>query len=221
MKAYAQFIDKNGTTYRLNTLLQFGNSWKHIGNIVLANPGSSNIIDKISDEVDDKISNFYKQFDNRIYYKNNYFECSVDQTMLRVEKIFDGSYINNEEKLKLNGVVQLFNSFNIKNQNLEEAIKSLPLDNELLYSIGIEKYFNDKPTYFGFSKTVINNNRLNPIVRNIFDNSSDKIKSIYKKDFYDNSFYHPTYINRAYNQKHFQKYKDEVLKPLKKLMEYK
>jgi hypothetical protein len=63
--------------------------------------------------------------------------------------------------------------------------------------------------------------RLNPIVRNIFDNSSDKIKSIYKKDFYDNSFYHPTYINRAYNQKHFQKYKDEVLKPLKKLMEYK
>jgi len=74
MKAYAQFIEKDSITYRLNTLLQFGNSWEHIGNIILANPGSSNIIEKINDNINSKISNFYNQFENRDYTVDiNYF----------------------------------------------------------------------------------------------------------------------------------------------------
>lgn len=218
MKAYAQFIEKDGRTYRLNTLLQFGNSWNHIGNIVLANPGSSAILEKISDDIDSKISNLYTQFKDRLYHRNDWMECNVDPTMLNIKKIFNGSYVDNENVIELNGVIQLFNSFNIRDQNLEQAIDSLPLDNELLYSVGIEKYFNNKPTYFGFSKSVICNDRLKTIVINIFEKSSNEVKSFYKENFYDNSFYHPTYINRAYKQEHFDIYKNEVLIPFKNIV---
>lgn len=218
MKAYAQFIEKDGITYRLNTLLQWGDSWDHIGNIVLANPESSHSIEKISDASDGKLSNFFKQFDERAYHRSDWVECSIDPTMLRIEKLFNGFYVDSKTVIELNGVIQLFNSFTIKNQNLEEAIASLPLDNELLYPIGIEKYFNNKPTYFGFSNAVLANDRLNPIVKSLFEKSSNDIKALYKKEFDDNAFYHPTYVNRAYKQKHFNRYIKEVLLPFRDLV---
>lgn len=221
MKVYAQFIEKDGITYRLNTLLQFGDSWEHIGNAVLANPGSANKIKEIDDDINIKITNLYKNFTDRIYDRNNWFESNDDSTMRMLEKVFNGWYVDQNSTITLNGVIQLFNSFNVKNQYLEEAVSLLPLDNELLYPNKIEKYFNDKPTYFGFSNAVIYNNKLNPIVKSIFHNSSDKIKSFYKENFDENSFYHPMYINKQYNQKHFQKYKDEILIPFKKLIEEK
>ena len=126
-----------------------------------------------------------------------------------VEKIFNGGYLNKYKEL--NGVIQLFNTFNIKNQNLEEAVKQIGTKSTLLFSVGIEKYFNDKPTYFGFSNEVLNNEILQPVARNIFNNSSKKVKSIYKENFTENSFYHPMYISRAYNQEHFQWYKNDIL----------
>ena len=94
MKAYAQFIEKDGITYRLNTLLQWGDSWDHIGNIVLANPGSSDSIEKISDASDGKLSNFFKQFEKRAYHRSDWVECTIDQTMLRIEKLFNGFYVD-------------------------------------------------------------------------------------------------------------------------------
>ena len=48
--------------------------------------------------------------------------------MQRIEKIFNGWYINPDEIKKLNGVIQLFNIFNVKNQNLSESIEKLPPD---------------------------------------------------------------------------------------------
>jgi hypothetical protein len=40
MKTYAEYFEEDGLSFRTNTILQFGNSWDLIGNIVLANPGS-------------------------------------------------------------------------------------------------------------------------------------------------------------------------------------
>lgn len=41
MKVYAEYFEEKGSTFRTNTILQFGDSWNLIGNIVLANPGSA------------------------------------------------------------------------------------------------------------------------------------------------------------------------------------
>ncbi len=218
MKVYAQYFELEGISYRLNTILQFGDSWELLGNVVLANPGSAEPIKEIDDSKIQQLQNFYKNFENRNFDTINWYEFSDDATMQRIEKIFNGWYINPDEIIKLNGVIQLFNTFNVKNQNLTESIEKLPPDNDILFSLGIEKYFNDKPTYFGFSNDVLYDDRLRPIAENIFNNSSSIVKTVYNKEFDKNSFYHPTFINRSYKRDFFQKYMENVLNPFKELI---
>jgi hypothetical protein len=213
MKVYAEYFEENGLSFRTNTILQFGDSWDLIGNIVLANPGSATPINKINENEVNKLDTFYKKFRNSDNFKlSNWHKFSSDQTMQRIEKLFNGGYLKKDKKL--NGVIQLFNTFNIRNQNLEEAVKYSDNKSKQMFSIGIEKYFNEKPTYFGFSKAVLENNILRPVAENIFNNSTPKIKSLYKETFEENSFYHPTYINRAINQEHFQWYKNDILESI-------
>ena len=218
MKVYAQYFELDGISYRLNTILQFGDSWELLGNVVLANPGSAEPIKEIDATKINQLQSFYKNFENRNFDGKNWYEFNDDATMQRIEKIFNGWYINPDEIIKLNGVIQLFNTFNVKNQNLTESIEKLPPDNDILFSLGIEKYFNDKPTYFGFSNDVLYDDRLRPIAENIFNNSSSIVKTMYNKEFDKNSFYHPTFINRSYKRDFFQKYMENVLKPFKKLI---
>lgn len=215
MKVYAEYFIENGMTYRMNTILQFGDSWELIGNIVLANPGSAEPTKSMNDVDKKRLEVFYKNYKNdALLDLPNWYEFSADPTMKRVEKIFNGAYV--DQAKKLNGVIQLFNTFNIKNQDLEEAISQIDINSSKLFSKGIEKYFHDKTTYFGFGKDVTSNETLRPIAENIFNNSSVKVKNIYNNDFSKNSFYHPSYINRAINQDHFQCYKEDILKQLLK-----
>lgn len=213
MKVYAEYFEECGLSFRTNTILQFGDSWDLIGNIVLANPGSATPLHNINNDDIDRLKLFYKNFrrDDKLNL-DNWYEFGTDQTMLRIEKIFNGSYL--QKKKELHGVIQLFNTFNIKNQYLDEAVTQIGVNSDLLFSIGIEKYFHHKPTYFGFSNQVLTNNILRPIAENIFNNSSDQVRSLYKNKFEDNSFYHPTYINRAINQNHFQWYKNDLLESI-------
>ena len=214
MRVYAEYFEENNLKFRTNTILQFGNSWDLIGNIVLANPGSAEPIKKLDKESENNLIQFYQQYKKANDFKiEKWYEFAPDQTMHRIKKIFNGEYIGMVSEL--NGIIQLFNTFNIKNQYLEEAIKLTDIDSSQLFSIGIEKYFCDKPTYFGFSKEVLEKESLKQVAKNIFDNSSDIVKTIYNPCFEDNKFYHPTYINRAVNQTHFQWYKNDVLKKLK------
>lgn len=218
MKVYAQYFIDNGLEYRKNTLLQFGDSWKLLGNIVLANPGSSEVKNKIKNEEVFKIERFYKNYKKEIFSNQNWYSFVEDSTMLQIEKIFNGWYINPDDTIKLNGVIQLFNIFNLKNQDLEKAIKSISIPSTHLFSKDIEKEFCDRITYFGFSQAVLHNNQLCNIAKNIFFKSSDKIKSMYNNEFDKNSFYHPGFINRSYNNKgkFMQKYKRDILMPIKK-----
>lgn len=218
MKVYAQYFEIDNIVYRVNTILQFGDSWKLIGNAVLANPGSATPTKEINDTVQKELQAFYKNFIDRNLDLKNWFEFSDDQTMQRIEKIFNGWYINQEKPTNLNGIIQLFNTFNVKNQNLAQSIEKLPIDNKFLFSDGIEKYFNDKPTYFGFSNDIIYNKRLRPIAESIFCRSSEIIKQLYNDDFSKNSFYHPTFINRSYKREFFQKYMTNVLIPFHQLV---
>lgn len=219
MKVFAEYFEEDGLQYRINTLLQFGDSWELIGNVVLANPGSAKPLSAVD--------TLYAQLINQFFIKNrninnvnvnHWFQFIDDETMQRIEKIFNGWYINPEEPLKLNGVIQLFNTFNIKNQYLDKAISSINMDSTLLFAKGIEKYFNDKPTYFGFSQDVLNDERLYPVAKNIFENSSDVIKKMYNNKFDENKFYHPTAVNIFYKRDSFQDYKNDILKTLRSNM---
>jgi hypothetical protein len=210
MKVYAEYFEESGLLFRKNTLLQFGDSWDLIGSVVLANPGSAEPLTKASEEVSTLVSEFYDGYrEGELFNAENWYEFSADSTMRSVEKIFNGWYIG--RNIEPIGVIQLFNTFNIKNQNLQEAVAQIGVDSELLFSYNVHRCFHDKPTYFGFSNKVLGNDVLRNVAMNIFNESSDMVRKIYNIDFSKNSFYHPMYINQAYNQKHFQKYKDNVL----------
>lgn len=210
MKAYAEYFENEGLLYRRNTLLQFGNSWNLIGSVVLANPGSANPINQATNEALARISEFYNKYRHgECVVQKNWYEFSPDPTMGFVEKIFNGWYVG--RNIELNGVVQLFNTFNIKNQNLREAVEQIGMGSDLLFSHEIYKHFHEKPTYFGFGNEVIDNEVLCKVAKNIFENSSSVVRSIYNSDFSKNDFYHPMYVNRAHGQTSFQTYKDTVL----------
>ncbi len=216
MNVFAEYLEENKLSFRRNTILQFGESWNLIGNIVLANPGSAEPQRKINAEEELELNSFNNKFrKGDDFNKNGWFKFGVDSTMRFIEKIFNGEYVN--KNIELNGVIQLFNTFNIKNQNLEEATNQIGVESKVLFSVGIEKYFHDKPTYFGFSNEVLDNDVLREVAEKIFNKSSSKIKSIYNNDFSKNSFYHPMYINRAHNQDNFQQYKADVLLPILKM----
>lgn len=162
-------------TYRRNTILQFGESWNLIGNIVLANPGSASPLSGVQAGSILKIREFYTKYRHgSAFNEANWFEFSIDPTMGFIEKIFSGQYVG--KNLELNGIVQLFNTFNVRNQNLQDAVNKIGIESNLLFSYGVEKYFHDKPTYFGFSNEVLNNEVLREVAMNIFNNSSEAIK---------------------------------------------
>ncbi|NJK35830.1 MAG: hypothetical protein HC919_13330 [Oscillatoriales cyanobacterium SM2_2_1] len=210
MKSYAEYFEQGELLYRRNTLLQFGNSWDLIGNAVLANPGSAEPNSRVSDDLWDSITAFHDSFRNgERNQRYNWHEFSPDPTMRFVEKIFNGWYLG--KNIELNGVVQLFNTFNIKNQDLQKAVAQVGVDSELLFSCDAYKYFNDKPTYFGFGQEILRSGVLRNVAINIFQNSSKTIRSIYEDDFSRNSFYHPMYVNQAYKQGHFWQYKSGIL----------
>jgi len=210
MKVFAEYIKYKELYFRRNTLLQFGDSWDLIGNIVLANPGSAKPKNVISSEELLSINGFYQKYRQQgIFEPLNYHEFNDDPTMRMVAKIFNGLYIGRE--FKLNGTIQLFNTFNIKNQNLKSAITQIDVDSDLLFSRNVFTYFNDKPTYFGFGKDVLKDPILRQAALHIFNQSSDVIRNVYHPNFSDNAFYHPMYINRAFNQASFEAYKNNVL----------
>ena len=213
MKVYAEYFVDKGIEYRTNTLLQFGDSWRLIGNVVLANPGSSTPSPAISDDENKKLECFWQQYRKNLanFEMKNWSRFEPDSTMRFIRNIFSGYYIN--EDIELNGIVQLFNTFNVKNQNLAEAIEQSKTWSDKLFSRGVESCFHDKPTYFGFTDAVLKNNNLRNVACEIFNNANELTKSVYHLNFDDNIFYHPFYVNTAYKRPDFDNYKTQVLRP--------
>jgi hypothetical protein len=210
MQVFAEYIEENGIVYRKNTLLQFGSSWKLIGNVVLANPGSARPASKLNSEDMQSVGEFFSSYRyGTAGDPINWYEFSPDSTMRQVEKIFSGWYLGKDKELK--GVIQLFNTFNIINQNLSEAIKLAENVSEHMFSVDCYKYFNNRPTYLGYSSAVLRDKILSRVAKDIFENSPEEVKRPYQKQFLSNKFYHPGYVNRSYRRDHFRSYKEEVL----------
>lgn len=213
MKVFAKIVNDQNQEFRLNTVLQFGNSWDHIGNIVLINPGSSEAkTEKLTVEKNELVK-FEQGFEEYEWRK-----FSRDSTMGFIEKIFNGSYIGKNSSL--NGCIQLFNLFNLKNQNLNQALKSIETIkvNQFTFGNNSPKYFNEKPTYFGWGKVIYQDPKLKEIAESILS-ACPQDQRIQKNIEKQNSFYHPMYINRAQNMKHFQWYKESILTSFYQLLQ--
>lgn len=201
MKVYAEFIQENDLNYRTRTLLQFGDSWDLIGSIVMKNPGSAFPTKMLDQEYFEEIKSRYA-FPNMI--NTNWFEFKSDPTMRQVEKIFNGAYVSNP--LELSGVIQIFNLFNIREQNIQKA-KALAKDNEsvLLFPDAneVKKLFCDRPVYLAWRWEYLHINKT--FAENIFEYVKASKFMYLENDMIDNHFYHPGYVNRSYSKDHIQK----------------
>lgn len=190
MKVYARYFSENGLNFRLNTILQFGDSWDVIGAAVLINPGSAKPIADIDDEVANHVSSLTGLTDN-------WQQFSPDSTMGQLAKIFSGWYAG--EDSPLNGCILLFNLFNLRDKNLAEAVElQKDCGSEHLFSTekDLKRLENVDKIYLGWGNT--GKYQLRQYAEPIFD--AVKAKCAYlDADFNRNAFYHPGYINRSYN----------------------
>ena len=175
MNVYAEHI-LDGKEYRKKTLLCFGKGIELIGSAVLINPGSA----KPESELDtDIVRKFYQENHTEDIETSHWKKFSSDSTMQQLEKIFNGWYVG--ENKELNGVIQLFNLHYYMHPNVNEALNNI---NEK-YIFNEEKYFLDKPVYFGWGNDGKTKQRLKEISEIIFD-EYDFEK--YTPGVYDNKF---------------------------------
>jgi len=205
MEVYGRSISHGILNYRKDTLLRFGESCKLIGSIILLNPGSASVVQSRKADLE-FISKFYEENHNLDVPGNikEWSEYNPDPTMRQVEKIFSGWYINlnhNGEysnKRELNGVIQLFNLFDIRNPNLGAALAQQRLPDSLQGLFCEHAQLATKPVYLGWGHPGLNGFPSQTL--NIFNDINLSVNTYLKPILKDNRCYHPGYINRSYKR---------------------
>lgn len=200
MKVYTHYYSlDNGINVRWRTLLQFGKSWDVIGSVVMKNPGSAAPKD-IKSISDNTILKHLSLFDNR---DNVWYEFSDDDTMRKVAVLF-ASFYGLDNVRKLQGVIQVFNLFYLRNPNLDDAQKEfkenaglcLPANftsTDEMLEYDIQHLI--APVYLGFGDLAFSR-EFGSNAKRYFDEvirsgiSTDYLSS----NFADNKFYHPQYL---------------------------
>ena len=207
MNVYAHYLgndydwnlSKDGFQYRWRTILQFGNSWNVIGSVLMKNPGSAKPLQTNLSEVELKALASYDN-SNAPWYR-----FTSDNTMQNIEKLFIARYNGKT----LDGVIQIFNLFNIRNADLDKAIKSSTFAKEEVLSTindDIEAMRqHNSPIYIGWGM-LGTDLRFKDKANRIFQFVRNEMKQEYLfPKFEDNRFYHPLYLmgrgkNRAISQ---------------------
>lgn len=198
MKVFAEFIEENGISYRRTTVLQFGDSWDLIGSAVLKNPGSARSINKINDIDFEALTELIHE---NLVERENWYEFSKDPTMGFLSKVFNGWYIGKEKQL--NGVILLFNLYYIKDQNIQSARNKMESNKSKYMFQSAEEIiplFKDKPVFLGWFNEYNLTEEIKLNAQKIFDFVKSNCNMYLNDELIKNKFYHPLYINRAYNQ---------------------
>ena len=195
---YTQIVNTNNG-YRWRTLLQFGTSWDIIGSIVMMNPGGANF--KYKDhhaETDEEVLNHLRKFDSEHSKNEEWYEFGSDHTLDIVQEMFsERSKANNLGEL--NGIIQVFNLFYLKDPNLS---KGLSLNNKLNLNKVNDRIFVDDlqsitaPLYLGFGD-LSKNSQFKEKAKCFFDKAIHELGVKYlNPEFCENSFMHPRRLMR-------------------------
>lgn len=198
MKVYAHYIKINGIEYRWRTLLQLGNSWEVCGTVVMKNPGSSHP-QKWKDDKPIPIDNIeilrnLNRFDDfNSMDSKEWFDFSVDPTMGHVGHLIE-EYLGYNKQIK-EGIIQIFNLFNVIDQSLGGAIKKYdPLVvNTIEDDINNIKQYSKLPIYLGWGD-LWRNKLFNNNARRFFDIVKTEMHYLDPSDIGKNYFYHPQYL---------------------------
>lgn len=191
---YTKITEKEG--FRWRTLLQFGDSWNIIGTVVMKNPGSASVSCPVTDtEVLQALRIFDEHTAEEIWY-----EFKPDQTMYCIRDLFHEYYSMNKH-IELNGIIQIFNLFYIREVNLECALqKTAQFGSKDLTDYDVAHLI--PPIYLGFSN-LSKHETYQITAQRFFEEALAQGMMCYYKDFLENRFYHPLYLMRhTRNRKH-------------------
>ena len=190
MKAYARWSYENGYYFRDETILQFGDSWELIANLILLNPGSAKPLNnEISDDflMSKKLPYLSKPNNNQHYY-----EFSIDPLMRNILKCFSKNFNG--------GVIKIYNLFNLKNPDSGSALKlSEMIKSQYLFTKEIK--FLDKPVIFASGQSI--NEVLKNELKNFYKQANTNKKYyLSKTDDKKFAFVKVQNINDIYNSYH-------------------
>ena len=207
MKVYTHYkaneiIDNHPYEYRWRTLLQFGSSWDIIGSVVMKNPGSADYLNGNDHWIEDRdILSHLDLFDYPCDRKcgEKWYEFHSDTTMECVAELF-AQKMGVTDKSKLQGVVQIFNLFYLREQDSGKAvrtIKSMPS----VMAIDDRIFENDirvlkAPVYLGFGK-LAKSSIFREKAFSFFNEAVNNYHARYLDTSFDNNrFYHPLALMR-------------------------
>ena len=194
MKVYAHYEKINGIEYRWRTIIQIGDSWEIRGTIFMKNPGSSKSVEPNIKSIENSgLLEKLRTFDDgRTSLSNEWYEFSVDRTMICVINLFKAYY--EAHGGQLNGVIQIFNLFNVRDVNVWRAIDKCKDDgiDKLVYTTDDDIKNIVSPVYIGWGNLW----RI-PAHK---ENAQRIFSEVIKKTSYlcnrieENKFYHPQYL---------------------------
>ena len=124
-KVYTHYLCEHDVEYRWRTILQIGDSWEVRGTLFMKNPGSSNNLKANKKPIkNEALLAKLREFDEtKASLDYDWLEFSIDNTMVCAENLFKAYY--EAKNNTLNGVIQIFNLFNIRDANLTKALNKL------------------------------------------------------------------------------------------------
>ena len=212
IKVYTHYLCKNEIEYRWRTIIQIGNSWEVRGTIFMKNPGSSKYVEpNISPIENSDLLEKLRTFDDtRTSLSYEWYEFTIDRTMSCVINLFKAYYEAHREQL--NGVIQIFNLFNVRDVNVWRAIDKCKDEGleKLVYTTDDDIKNIVSPVYIGWG-----NLWRNPTYK---ENAQRIFSEVIKNPSYlcnrieENKFYHPQYLmsygkNRKNCKDVFEKFK--------------
>lgn len=197
MKVYTHYYPINNSTdgFRWRTILQFGKSFDIIGSVVMKNPGSANFLQE-EPITDQQIQDCLRKFDNS---SDKWYEFKTDQTMLCVGDLF-AEYYGVPNRECLNGVIQIFNLFYIKEADLGKALLKNKTNSLMLNFQSTEDMTTydleclQAPIYLGFSDLAWHKDFTERA--KLFYNEAKEKGMQYLDDFNNNPYIHPLYLMR-------------------------
>ena len=175
---------------RWRTLLQFGNSWEIKGSVVMKNPGASNFKNLDHSAItSSEILEELKAFDDN-GIKAEWYEFNPDPTMKCIGTLFSEYYAAKGQKL--DGVIQIFNLFYLREADLGKALdKALKLGFTDMADYDIEHL--KAPVYLGFADLAWH--KVYGQVAQKFFCAAFKLGMAYlNNDFNKNPYTHPLYL---------------------------
>jgi len=174
MKCYARWTKDKDMFFRDQTILQFGNSWDIVANLILLNPGSA--VPKSDETMDEMLASKNLPFFRKSNINQHYHEFTIDPLMRNI--------INCFSKMHDGGVIKIYNLFNLKNQDSNQAILEYQqnINNPYIHTDESDIIYDDKKVIIATGESNLTDELMIELKKFIQLGDENKLYALQKSD---------------------------------------